>query len=116
MTIRWFDQGPLEVSRSGQLFFQPLDLHLEPADLLGSSAWIAWLASWPWRRPSRNSDSMPSRSGCFPLLIGTEWTWNVPDSSARVRVRWAASRATRALKAAECRFFVPVMTLFGMEQ
>ena len=34
MTIRWFDQGPLEVSRSGQLFFQPLDLHLEPADLL----------------------------------------------------------------------------------
>ena len=35
MTIRWFDQGPLEVSRSGQLFFQPLDLPLEPADLLG---------------------------------------------------------------------------------
>src|SRR5262249_8892793 len=29
-----FDQGPLEVSRSGQLFFQPLDLHVEPADLL----------------------------------------------------------------------------------
>jgi hypothetical protein len=34
MTIRWFDQGPLEVNRSGQIFFRPLDLHLEPADLL----------------------------------------------------------------------------------
>jgi hypothetical protein len=34
MTIRWFDQGPLEFNRSGQLFFQPLEFHLEPADLL----------------------------------------------------------------------------------
>ena len=59
---------------------------------------------------------MPSRSCFFPLLIWTEWTWNVPDSSARVLVYVAASRATRALKAAECRFVVPVMTLLGMEQ
>jgi hypothetical protein len=29
-----FDQGPLEVSRRGQLFFQPLELHVEPTDLL----------------------------------------------------------------------------------
>jgi IstB-like ATP binding protein len=32
-TFRWFDQGPLEVNRSGQIVFQPRDLHLEPADL-----------------------------------------------------------------------------------
>ena len=52
----------------------------------------------------------------FHLLIWTEWIWKVPDTSARVLVCLTASRATRALKAAECRFFVSVMTLLGMEQ
>ena len=34
MKISGFDQGSLEVSRSGQLFFQPRDLHVESTDLL----------------------------------------------------------------------------------
>jgi hypothetical protein len=34
LRVVWFDQGPIEVSRSGQLFFQPLDFHVEPSDLL----------------------------------------------------------------------------------
>ncbi len=34
MRVLGCDQKPLEVSRSGQLFFQPLDLPVEPADLL----------------------------------------------------------------------------------
>jgi serine/threonine protein kinase len=32
--VVWFTQGPLEVSRSAQIFFQPPHLHVEPSDLL----------------------------------------------------------------------------------
>src|SRR5262245_24688916 len=59
---------------------------------------------------------MPSRSCFFHWLIWLEWTWKVPDNSARVRVCLAASRATRALKAAECRLRVPLMMRLGMDQ
>src|SRR5512135_756510 len=65
MTIRWFDQGPLEVSRRGQLFFFNHSTSILSRPICSySSAWIAWLSSWSRRRPSRIRDSMPSRS-CF---------------------------------------------------
>ncbi len=51
-----------------------------------------------------------------PARLLEEQLVEVPDSSAGILVCLAASRATRALKAAECRLFVPVMTLLGMEQ
>ena len=48
---------------------------------------------------------------------GTQgWTWKARDSSARVLVCLVPSRVTRALKAAECRFRVPLMMLLGMKQ
>ena len=59
---------------------------------------------------------MPSRSCFFHELIWAEWTWYLPDSSARVLVCSATSRVTRALKAAGYHFLVPVMTLLGMEK
>ena len=46
---------------------------------------------------------MPSRSCFFHWLIWTGWTWYALASSATVLVCLAASRATLALKAAECR-------------
>src|SRR5262249_9723095 len=66
------------------------------------------------RRPSRKRDSAPSRSCFFPWLIWTGWTWKTFASSATVRVRLAASRATLALKAAECRLRLGVLMHLGM--
>src|SRR5262245_18253352 len=69
------------------------------------------------RRPSPKSDSTPSRSCFFHWLIWTGWTWKIRDSSARVRVCLAASKATLALKAAGCRFLrVLAMKHLGMQQ
>jgi hypothetical protein len=50
------------------------------------------------------------------ITYGVPGTLMSPELSARVLVCLAASSATRALKAAECRFFVPVMMLLRMEQ
>src|SRR5215471_10213411 len=52
----------------------------------------------------------------FHWLIRTGWTWNTFASSATVRVCLTASRATLALKAAECRLRLPVMTHLGLDQ
>src|SRR5262249_39762195 len=48
------------------------------------------------------------------IALGCEG--NAPDSSARVRVCLATSTANRAMKAAEDRLHVPLMTLLGMNQ
>ena len=111
MTIRWFDQGPLRSAEAGGFFFQPLELHLEPADLpvklgLDRLALVMVVAA---AVAEQRFDAVQEL--LLPLLVWTEWTWKVPDGSARVLVCLAASRATRALKAPECRFFVSVMTL-----
>ncbi len=86
---------------AGNAFFQPFDLHVEPADPLVEFG-LDGLALPRARavRPSRKRDSMPSRSCFFHWLIWTGWTWYALASSATVLVCLAASRATLALKAA----------------
>jgi hypothetical protein len=114
--ILGFDQEPLEVSRRGQLFFQPLDLHVEPTDLLVEFG-LEYLALVPLAATAVTEQRLGAvEELLLPLADLDRVGLKGLDGSARVRVCLAAPRATRALKAAEYRSRVPAMTVLGMEQ
>ena len=91
---------------AGSFFFQPLDLHVEPADLLvefgldGLALVVVAAATVAEQRFDAVQELL------LPLADLDRVDLERPDSSARVLVCLAASRATRALKAAGYRLFV----------
>jgi hypothetical protein len=116
MIIQWFDQGRLRSIEAGNFFFQPLEFHFEPADLLVEFGLdrLALVVVAAASVAEQRFDAVQELLLPLTDLDGVDLIR--PDSSARVLVCLAASRATRALKDAGYRFRVPFMMRLGMQQ
>ena len=100
---------------AGKPFFQPLDLHVEPADLLVEFG-LAGLSLLPLAAAAVAEEGVDVvEEMLLPLADLDRVNLERLGESAAVLVCLAASKATFALKAAGCRFFVPAITHLGME-
>ena len=101
---------------AGNAFLQPLDLHVEPADPLVEFG-LENLAVVMVAAAAVAEERLGAiEQLLLPLTDLDGWTWYAFANSAMVLVCWAASKATRALKAAGCRLREPAMRHLGMEQ
>ena len=93
------------------IFFEPLQLHLEPADLLEEFglAGLGVSRGRPGRAGPLKIASAPVRSCFFQAWINVGWTSNCPASSLTVRSPLRAARATLALNGGVWIFRLPAI-------